>query len=303
MFKFQAYGLTICSDLMLAQYSPVLEPPSNAVADVCITYGDVSPSGFEDAIERGLFYQVKANGLWLNVPNIGRFWVDGGRRIIIEPEKEIDEASLAVLVSGPCLAALLMQRDFLVLNGSVLKMDDHAVAFIGQNSSGKSLLLAAMMQRGYKMLADDLCIVRKDGMVFPGLNQINLWSEAVDFLNINVKELQAIRPQIKKYRWVAEDAFYAKPLPLKTVYTLTLQQKEMFHAKHLTGGEKINVLQKNFYNKLYLSGMRKNNLYFNYCAMLANRIGIVLIEYNRMHVHLQDFIDLLEKSQVNKHDI
>ena len=78
MFQFQAYGLSIGSVLRLQGHALSNMSEPTAPDDVHILYGDVSPTGFDAPVEQGLFYQVKPDGLWLNVPNIARFWVDSG---------------------------------------------------------------------------------------------------------------------------------------------------------------------------------------------------------------------------------
>ena len=251
MFQFQAYGLSIGSVLRLQGHALSNMSEPTAPDDVHILYGDVSPTGFDAPVEQGLFYQVKPDGLWLNVPNIARFWVDSGARIVIDPHPGVHEDSLMVFIAGPCMAALLMQRDLFVLNGSVFKVHDHAAAFIGQSGSGKSSLLALMMQRGHLLLADGLCVVNKEGFVFPGLRQIDLWLESATLLNIDTKALQATRPGLKKYHVPMNALFYKSSLLLKNVYALHPQKNQTLHATYLSGSDKIKFLQKNIYNTSY----------------------------------------------------
>ncbi len=302
MFELQAYGLSISSVFNIPGYAVSEKCAFTSKADVEIHYGEVSPTGLSNSIERGLFYQINPHQLWLNIPGIARFQVDNGERIVIYPHSGIDDDTLITFIMGPCIAALLMQRDLLVLNGSVLKVDDYAVAYIGQSGFGKSTLLAAMVQKGYFFLADGLCVVNKDGVVFPGLSQIDLWSDSATLLNIDIQGLQTTRPQLKKYHIPMSKLFYQEALLLKKVYALQPQKNGALSSICLMGGDKINFLRKNFYNKTYISGLQKNKLYFDHCIRLAGQIEMDLIDMNWLNVPLPDMRNFVAQLQDSQHD-
>ncbi|CDZ77633.1 hypothetical protein BN59_01917 [Legionella massiliensis] len=288
-FHFQAYGLIINS--VLSPLGDALTPSSKSSADLAISYAEISPQGLDKPIEKGLFYQVNSNQLWLNIPDIGRFLVSNGESIHIDPCAAVADSSLAVFVYGPCLAALLMQRNLLVLKGSVIQIADYALAYIGPSASGKSLALARMMNRGAKFLADGLCVVSEEGCALPGLAQLHLGYTAADYLQLNRDELKPIRPKVQKFSLPAEKAFLDKPLPLKTIWVLNSQKQGELSYRDLAGGEKISYLQKNSYSRAYLNGFAKTKLYFHYHANLASQAKMSLIEYSQ----LQDFIELVDR--------
>ncbi|MCP4397035.1 MAG: hypothetical protein GY801_07015 [bacterium] len=64
------------------------------------------------------------------------------------------------------LGALLHQRELLPLHGSAIKVNDGVCVFVGLSGNGKSTVAAAFRQRGYQVLADDVCVVsiREDGL-------------------------------------------------------------------------------------------------------------------------------------------
>ena len=276
-FYFKAYGLTLRSTLKLP-YMHQTETPG--FFDVEIVQTKVAKTGLKTVIEQGLFFQVNEQSLWLNVPNIARFLVQAGQSIFFEPEPGIDHESLAVFLSGPCLAALLMQRDLFVLSGSVLKSDEGAVAYLGEECSGKSSVAAVMVQRGHLILADNLCVINKDGLVLPGPCSIELWQDSIPHFNLSINSLTAIRPGVNKYYWSPKDAFYQTPLPLRRIEVLSTRKKPGVHTSSLMGGAKMNYLQKHFYNKIYLAGFKKNALYFQYGVRLAQDLKMNLIEFD-----------------------
>ncbi|CEG55754.1 hypothetical protein [Legionella fallonii] len=295
MFHFQSYGLTLRSSILLPGYKH-LEFMEALKIDAEIIEGKVSSKGINNPVEQGLFFQVNPNEIWFNIPNVARFLVQNGECIIMEPKLGVDENTLALFLSDPCLVALLMQRGLFVLTGSVLQINDTAIAYLGEHCSGKSSIVAALMQQGYSLMSDGLCVVNQDGLVFSGPAHIELWEDRIKSLDIPLHGLQNIRPGLKKYRLPIHESFSTHPLPLKNVYAINLQKVTLLHSKNLTGSEKINFLQKNIYNKTFLSGLKKNQLYFNYCARLARQIQMALVTFNVMEFNTQDMIACMLES-------
>jgi len=273
--------------MMLSGYRNV-NPLEQSNIDIEIIHKNISPTGLEHIIEQGLFFQVNDNEIWFNVPNTARFLVQYGERILFDLAPGVNEASISVFLNGPCLVALLMQRNLFVLKGSVINVHDAAVAYIGENCSGKSSVVAAMMQSGYSVLSDELCVINREGMVLPGPGFIELWEDSAQALNIPAQVLHDIRPEFKKYRLYLHQLHENRPLPLGEIYVLNPKKENVLRHTNLTSGEKINFLQKNIYNKTYLAGLQKNHLYFEYCARLASQINMALIEFNGMEFNIQD---------------
>ena len=105
-----------------------------------------------------------APGLFLlEVDGVARYLVREGREIVVERAGNDDGAVTAFLL-GSVLAACLQQRGILTLHASAMATDDGAVLFAGHSGVGKSTLMAALTERGYAMLSDDVTgIVRNGG--------------------------------------------------------------------------------------------------------------------------------------------
>ncbi|MFN3218071.1 MAG: hypothetical protein ACE367_16365 [Acidimicrobiales bacterium] len=90
----------------------------------------------------------------------------------------LDRATLSQYVTGACLALVLTQRGFLVLHAGACVVGDGAVAFVGPSGAGKSTTIEAMRQAGYRILSDDLVVLRVPDVgspsVQPGIPRIRL---------------------------------------------------------------------------------------------------------------------------------
>jgi hypothetical protein len=121
--------------------------------------------------------------LVLVVPDVGRFRIAGGKAIVVEPASGVPERNLRLFLLGSAFGALLHQRGFLPLHANAVEIDGKAVAFMGPSGSGKSTLAAWFHDRGFAILADDVCVVRFDAegraVAYPGLPRLRLWDDAL----------------------------------------------------------------------------------------------------------------------------
>lgn len=116
MPQYYAFGLHIKSALDV----PELLPMDMARADVCITVGGASTTGLPQPTCVDLYYQAVPGEFWFHVPDIARFHLTDGRRIVVDPEAGADEDSVRLYLLGSCVDALLHQRQLLVLHGMAM---------------------------------------------------------------------------------------------------------------------------------------------------------------------------------------
>ncbi len=197
--NYMAYGLRIASELDC----PELTPDVSETPDVVIRYGAV-PENLPDATAKGVRYQVSPDQFLLKVDHVANYLVSGGREISIERAPESDDDSIRLFLLGSALGALLHQRELLPLHGSAIKVNDGVCVFVGLSGNGKSTVAAAFRQRGYQVLADDVCVVsiREDGLplVIPGYPQLKLWADTLKKLEQSTKELRQVRPLRLSYK-------------------------------------------------------------------------------------------------------
>lgn len=97
------------------------------------------------------------------------------------------------------MGALLIQRGILVLRGNTLEKNDQAIVCLGHSGAGKSTLAYALMQQGWRLLADDLVAMTPEGMVLPGTPRIKLWHDAAKAFKLDPAALPPIREGMNKY--------------------------------------------------------------------------------------------------------
>lgn len=199
--RYHVSGITIASAFPLAG---ALRAPDHLEVDAEIIVGEV-PERLENVVkDLGPVIQLKEREALFNVSGYARFWVRDGRSIVVTPESGVDEAEIQVFLLGSVFGALCHQRGLVTLHASAVRLPDGGAAlFAGPSGIGKSTVAAALMQRGYEVICDDLSVLRKqpDGVyhVAPGIPRLRLWDDVVSFLEIDRATLTQTRPALEKF--------------------------------------------------------------------------------------------------------
>ena len=114
------------------------------------------------------FLQMGRGDLRLTVDGIGRFRISNADQITWQrADGTVSDQDLRTFLLGSAMGALLIQRGMLVLHGHALARDGQAIVCLGHSGAGKSTLAYALMQQGWRLLADDLVAITPDGQVLP----------------------------------------------------------------------------------------------------------------------------------------
>lgn len=87
--------------------------------------------------------------------------------VTMHPVVGADPGICVVLTTGAVLAYLLVRRGHLVLHGSAVAVDGHAVAFVAPSGGGKSTMATLMCADGAALVTDDVLRVDLDGPLAP----------------------------------------------------------------------------------------------------------------------------------------
>ena len=181
------------------------------------------------------FLQMGSGDLRLTVDGVGRFRVSGGDRITWQRENvDVSDQDLRTFLLGSAVGALLIQRGMLVLHGNALVKDGQAIVCLGHSGAGKSTLAYALMQQGWRLLADDLVAIAPDGLVLPGLPRIKLWEDAAVAFGLEPETLIPIRQGIRKYLLMGDRIERAEqPAPLGALYAIEQDYPQQDEGKRI----------------------------------------------------------------------
>jgi hypothetical protein len=297
-WTYTAYGLTIQSELECPELLPA-KGLASGYDVVRITYGAV-PAALEEPADIGLFFQAKPNALLLRLENIANYLVRDGCDIVIEPAPGATDDEIRLFLLGSVFGALLHQRGLLVLHASAFETPDGAVLLTGRSGNGKSTVAAALRQRGYRLLTDDVCAIAAPDeaecapWVLPAYPQAKLWADAAQKLDLDVRPYRRVRPQLEKYAVPLGDAFVDVPQPLRAIYLLETRDQETIEFVPVEDARKFGVLLANTYRWRFLDGLAMRVDHFALAAAAANAARVVRILRPLHPFMLEELVTLLE---------
>ena len=153
---------------------------------------------------------------------VGELVIQDGNQIVITPAPDAAEEALRLFVLGAGFGVLLHQRGLLALHASAAVIDGRVAGFLGGKGWGKSTTAIALRQRGHRIIADELLVVRIDSeqaMVLSGSSPIKLRPDVLMSVGGNPDTSVPVRPGHPKY-FVSESTITEGEFPLRTLFLL-----------------------------------------------------------------------------------
>ncbi len=290
----KAYGMRFRSEL----FCPRVPTSSDIGFDVDIQMGDV-PDALSDPKVCGYKFQAKPSQILLQTIRIADFHITDGKKIIVRPKNGVQPGAIQTLLWGWVMAALLHQRETFPLHGSVIKSGEEAIIFCGQSGFGKSTISMALVQRGFRILDDNMAVLFfQDNHVYvhPGVPEIKMHEKEAPVTIQNQLSIQRLFPESDKFSIDVSRQYFENSLPVTTVFILekSLKQKEIVSLK---GSNKIKALQNNIFCGRFIEGLAKTEPLFKFLIRLSQCIDVLLIR----EPHCEDFphrlVDNLEQER------
>ena len=149
------------------------------------------------------------------------------------PTDTLTVEDTATYLLGPVMGFVLLLRGFISLHACAVAVDQHAIAIVGPAGSGKSTTAAAFAEQGYRILAEDVVMLRDLGnefLVQPAYPCIRLWPASVEALYGTAATLPKLTPTWDKcYLDLTQDKykFQHEPLPLAAIYVLAERRDDL----------------------------------------------------------------------------
>lgn len=270
-FNYRVFGLAIRSDIPLPE---LFEAESAGEADVSIRIGPVADKDCEPGL------RVDGGALLLTIPEIARYRIQDGCEIIVEPEPLAPERNVRLFLLGSAFGALLHQRGLLPLHANAIEIDGKAVAFMGESGAGKSTLAAWFHDEGYRIIADDVCVVgfsdEGAAVAHPGLPRLRLWDEALEASGRSAADF----PQ----SYIADDSSkkfdvavgragaVERELPIGAAYLL--ERADKFEIQPLNGIEAAEAVFAHTYRGGFVSAAKSELSHWNACLRLVRAVPL-----------------------------
>ncbi|CAK0737930.1 conserved hypothetical protein [Gammaproteobacteria bacterium] len=182
-FRYDAFGLSLLSEMEFSGLLPGLD--TNEGDTVFIERG-VVPRQLRTPFEISGPIQATPDECLLNYPGSCHIHVIGRERLVVETETGADPALLKTHILGAGLSIIGLRRGRLPLHTSAVAFGNQAIAFAGPSGGGKSTLAGYLVESGFELIADDLCLLGFETpdtiSIAPGIAELRLRDDAIQAL-------------------------------------------------------------------------------------------------------------------------
>lgn len=258
------FGLRLRSEIPLPELFPA---PALGAADVVIRFGRVEGE-----------YEITPEAIRLVIPKVGSYLITGGREIVIDPVPDCSERNIRLFLLGSALGGILHQRGLLPLHANAIEIDGRAVAFMGHSGAGKSTMAAWFLDRGYRVLADDVCVVTMDKggrpLAHRGIPRLRLWREAIEVSGRAVEDYELSFDDMDKYNVPTPRPEDIRPVPLDHIYLLRKAEDGPAGVHRLEGIAAVDALVANTYRGGYVGRIGATRQHLTACLDLVRKVSV-----------------------------
>ena len=291
---YRAYGLWVRSPVTLP-FTPLPTPPAGE-PDVTVRIGAV-PEALPAPAERRPVWEAAPGAFLRRVPGVARFLVTGGRDVLVEPRGG-SAHQVGLFLAGSMLAVLLQQRGKTPFHAGAVETGAGAVLLTGPSGSGKSSLLAALVERGYAMLADDLTGVELDAgggpVALSAFPRMKLWADTLDQVDWQGRARGKVCEGMEKYL-VPVGRFRDEPQAVRAVCVLRTHRQEDVEVEVAPAADVFGWLCRSIYRGKYLRGSGRQPAHLRTVAAMASRVPVVVVRRRAYPFQLGALADRVEE--------
>jgi hypothetical protein len=288
---YSIYGLRIHTEIACPGLP--FDPHPDGNPDVTIRLLPPVPASSE-SLENG-DYEVRPGVFRLEIKGVGRYLVEDGSRISVEPMEGSSADEVRLFLLGSVIGALLYQRGLFPLHGSAVETRWGAMIFVGAQGVGKSTLAAQFHRRGYRLLSDDVCAVTTrlgELQVLPALAQLRLCADAYERLD----SLEDARFHVDKFVIPMNEGYCPDPAPLRAIHILADREDGDPQFEVLRGFDRIERLLENLYRPQFLEGQKTQSDLMRLAGQIAQKASMVTVSRKRDPEMVDGLIDFLESA-------
>jgi len=290
-------GITLISEIALPEL-PLVQHQSAKLHPVHIRLGDV-PSHLPQAVEIDPDCFATPTYYWLRIHGIGCYLVTNGEEIIVRPEPGARPLDVRAYLLGTGFVALCQQRQLLPLHASAVSSRKGVVAFLARSGQGKSSLAAYLAQRGFPVLADDVCLIDSassgPAMVIPTAPWLKLWRNSLEHLGRQVQGLERVFSEDDKYRLPLPNTLPPEPIARLVFLETNPDQGSATEVQELSAVEAIPLLMDLTHQAYVLQATGQLQQSFLRCSRVSAQARAYRLLRPWGLEHLESSVDAVEK--------
>jgi hypothetical protein len=290
-------GITLVSEIALPEL-PLVQHHGAKPHPVHVRLGEI-PNRLPQAVEIDPDCFATPNYYWLRIHGIGCYLVTNGEEIIVCPEPRARPLDVRAYLLGTLFVALCQQRHLLPLHASAVSSRKGVVAFLARSGEGKSSLAAYLAQRGFSVLADDVCLIDSASsgpvMVIPTAPWLKLWRNSLEHLGRQVQGLARVFSEDDKYRLPLADTLKPEPIGRLVFLETNPDEGSTTEIQELSAVEAIPLLMDLTHQAYVLQATGQLEQSFLRCSRVSSQASAYRLIRPWGLEHLEASVDVVEK--------
>lgn len=274
--NYTVFGFRVTSDFRLPELID-----SKVIGDhpaISIEKG-IAPTVIKDEVVGNWLMKISQNQCLYDIPTVGRFFIDRGDRIIVEPIEKVTSQNIRAFLFGPAIGTLLHQRGVFPLHMSAVSYGNSSIGFTGVSGAGKSTMALAIYRTlGLKILCDDLGIVDlnpEGALLYSGLGRLKVRADSLNALKGGIAVCPSVNEFETKYHLHQKELFTTDGTSINTLIELVQSDQEL--VREINGFEKYSSLIKAIYKPYMARIMGREQQLSDYISTLASHLRFIQV--------------------------
>lgn len=278
MYKYRAYGVRIVSDIDFSQLV-VDTNPDEDVFEITVVEG-VVPECIKNRDNQKLMYDFGDELSWLENRTL---WIvmENGNKITYETKPGANPMYVRSYILGWGIAMVGLQRNVLAMHCSIVADEDGAILIAGESGSGKSTLTASFLDKGYRLMADDMSYVEPHNnertIVYPAFPYTKLCRNVALEKGYILDELIYIDEDKDKFFVPYRGAFPMHGMPIKGFIMLGFSKTDEVVIEEIDGFQKFQIFANNLFLRHLLGDRKFNPNIGKLCLEMATTVPVAII--------------------------
>lgn len=268
------FGYRVNSAFELDAYVSDFEQP-----DVIVENGQISC--YDEAfVEAGFYFDLEKDLIAFNVPDIAAYEIRNGNRIIVQPVKGAILSEISLFVLGSAFGFLMHQNNVFPLHGSTVVLESGCIILIGHSGAGKSSLASGFVERGFRLLTDDISrieCIEDVYYVHPSYPSQKIWRDGIDQLALKYNPEHRVLNQIEKFYIKSHDRFCDVRKPLIAIIEILPSDVKIPTMMQMEKPAVLNALITHSYLQEIMGGKTDLGAHLRFCSSLSNRVPVYRI--------------------------
>lgn len=271
-YYYKVFNLSCKSTILLPSFIAIDETET---VDFEVVLGTVEPNFKIEPTVKKPFTQFNENEFFYQMPDIARYFVTDGNKVVIEPLCE-DWGSILLFFYSNCIAAILFQKNQIPFHVSgVLDKKGGLWLFAAPSRTGKSTTALKLKEKGYTYFTDDTALITVEDnqcVAIASYPVLRAWENTMNNQQVYaLSEGKQLRAEINKFGIAFHDDFVATSQKVKGIVFLEMKGDSILIEK-LKSTEGMQCLGNNIYRNTWIHGMNKQLLQFKIVSAISQKV-------------------------------